>query len=76
MNNSLGLSDLRGYSFLQVFDSAGIRFCRYSILQVFDSAGIRAVRRSILQVFSSAGIRFRRYSPLKALILKAVQLKV
>ena len=77
MNNSLGPSDLRGYSFLQVLDSAGIRFCRYLILQVFSStgihflqviasAGIQVRRYSILQVFSSAGIRVCRDSGKKA----------
>ena len=60
MNNSLGLSDLRSYSFLQVLDSAGIGFCRYWILQVFNSAGIH-----FLQVFASAGIQVRRYSILQ-----------
>ena len=76
MNNSLGPSDLRGYSFLQVLVSAGIQFCRYLILQVFDSAGIqlcrdsfsagiRVCRHSSQKVFNSAGIQFCRYSRLQ-----------
>ena len=51
------------YSFLQVFDSAGVHF-----LKVFMLADFQGRRYSCLQVFSSAGIKFCRYSFLKVFI--------
>ena len=62
------------YSFLQVFDSAGVHFLKVFMfagihfLKVFMLADFQGRRYSCLQVFSSAGIKFCRYSFLKVFI--------